>query len=157
MPDAIPHRYYRTAANGRARPLRWGQSAATGRPHPVAVRRHVEKPFEPGRGCGRRPVCGRMPVPRGLNGSQTLRQPCGENTDRVGFEDGAMKTVETEGLLSPRQLAAYLNVPVATVYDWRHRRFAPPGFRLGKHFRYRRSDVDKWIDDQAQASTSGRR
>jgi excisionase family DNA binding protein len=61
-------------------------------------------------------------------------------------------SVVPESLLGPRQLAAYLNVPVGTVYDWRHRGFGPPGFRLGKHVRYRRSDVDRWIDDQAKAS-----
>ena len=68
-----------------------------------------------------------------------------------------MTIIEPEGLLSPPQLAAYLNVPLATIYDWRHRRCGPPGFRLGKHVRYRKADVEQWIDDQARASTPGRR
>jgi len=68
-----------------------------------------------------------------------------------------MSVTEPERLLSPRQLAAYSNVSVATVYDWRHRRSGPPGFRVGKHVRYRRSDVDSWIDDQIHVTSGGSR
>ena len=51
-------------------------------------------------------------------------------------------------LLSTQQLAAYLEVPVATLYAWRYAGDGPPGFRVGKHLRYRSSDVDQWIRDQ---------
>jgi excisionase family DNA binding protein len=68
-----------------------------------------------------------------------------------------MSLAESERLLSPRQLASYLNVSVATVYDWRHRRCGPPGFRIGKHVRYRRSDVDRWIEEQIETTSQGSR
>ena len=55
---------------------------------------------------------------------------------------------QLDQLLSVEDLAAYLEVPVATVYAWRHRRQGPPGFRVGRHLRYRRSDVERWIDDR---------
>ena len=50
-----------------------------------------------------------------------------------------------EPLLSAQQLADYLEVPIATLYAWRHRGEGPPGFRVGRHIRYRRTDVELWI------------
>lgn len=55
--------------------------------------------------------------------------------------------------LSPEGLANLLDVPVASVYAWRHRGIGPKGSRVGKHVRYRRSDVDAWLDVNA-ASTA---
>jgi len=52
-------------------------------------------------------------------------------------------------LLSPEDLAEYLGVPLATVYRWRARRTGPPGLRVGKHVRYRREVVERWLDEQA--------
>lgn len=48
-------------------------------------------------------------------------------------------------LLTAKELATYLEVPVKTLYAWRYRRKGPPGFRVGRHLRYRRSDVQEWI------------
>lgn len=53
-------------------------------------------------------------------------------------------------LLSPAELAAYLGVPIATIYAWRHRRQGPPGFRAGRHLRYRLADVQRWITAQLE-------
>ncbi len=53
-----------------------------------------------------------------------------------------------EQLLTVKDLAEYLDVPVATVYGWRYRRLGPPGFRVGKHLRFRWSDVEGWIEDR---------
>jgi excisionase family DNA binding protein len=49
-------------------------------------------------------------------------------------------------LLSIGELAKYLGVPVATLYAWRYRGEGPPGFRVGRHLRYRWSDVLAWIE-----------
>ena len=51
-------------------------------------------------------------------------------------------------LLTVEDLAEYFEVPVATVYAWRHRRQGPTGFRVGRHLRFRRSDVERWIDER---------
>jgi len=59
-------------------------------------------------------------------------------------------------LLTVKGLADYLDVPVATIYAWRYRSQGPPGFRVGRHLRFRRSDVERWIDHQLQRSP-GRR
>ena len=55
-------------------------------------------------------------------------------------------------LFSPQDLAGYLDVPVKTVYGWRHRGLGPAGFRVGRHLRYRQSDVEKWIAQQIEAT-----
>jgi excisionase family DNA binding protein len=55
-------------------------------------------------------------------------------------------------LLSIQELAAYLDLPVATLYAWRYRGLGPSGFRVGRHVRYRQSDVDQWINDQLATS-----
>jgi excisionase family DNA binding protein len=57
-------------------------------------------------------------------------------------------------LLSVQDLAAYLEVPVATLYAWRYRRQGPTGFKVGRHLRYRKSDVDRWISEKVQDETS---
>ena len=54
-------------------------------------------------------------------------------------------------LLTVEELANYLGVPIATLYQWRHRREGPPGFRVGRYIRYRRNDVEQWIRDRLEA------
>ncbi len=58
-------------------------------------------------------------------------------------------------LLTTSELAGYLGVPVATLYAWRHRRKGPPAFRVGKHLRYRSSDVEKWIQRRLDDPAAG--
>lgn len=62
-------------------------------------------------------------------------------------------------LLSAQELADYLDVPLKTIYAWRHRRIGPPGFRVGRHLRFRWSDVERWIGEQildkSDAGSSG--
>ena len=51
-------------------------------------------------------------------------------------------------LLTVEDLATYLDVPVATIYAWRYHRQGPAGFRVGRHLRFRSSDVESWIQDR---------
>ena len=49
-------------------------------------------------------------------------------------------------------VSAFLGVPVATLYQWRHLGVGPKAYRLGKHLRYRQADVrpgsrSRWRDD----------
>ena len=55
-------------------------------------------------------------------------------------------------LLSVHELADYLSIPVATLYTWRYRNEGPPGFRVGRHLRYRRDDVEDWIHQQIRGT-----
>ncbi|WP_062464739.1 helix-turn-helix domain-containing protein [Demequina soli] len=57
-----------------------------------------------------------------------------------------------EPLLDVSELAAYLGVPVSTVYDWRTRGVGPRGYRFGKHLKFSVSDVRTWVEQQRDAS-----
>jgi excisionase family DNA binding protein len=59
-------------------------------------------------------------------------------------EDMAMNVEER--LLSPSDVARLLDVPVATLYAWRYRSSGPRAVRVGRHLRYRRADVESWLD-----------
>ena len=54
-----------------------------------------------------------------------------------------------DNLMTVQDLAAYLGVPVATVYQWNSRSLGPKRFAVGRHVRYRLVDVDAWIDQRA--------
>ena len=56
-----------------------------------------------------------------------------------------------EALLSVAELAAFLGVPVATIYRWRHQRQGPVGYRIGRHVRYRARDIEQWLETQRDA------
>ena len=56
-----------------------------------------------------------------------------------------MRPNELDELLTPEDLAAYLSVPLKTVYSHRYTGTGPSGFRIGKHLRFRRQDVAVWI------------
>ena len=53
-------------------------------------------------------------------------------------------------LLSVEELADYLEVPVKTIYTWRHQNTGPRGFRVGKHVRFRWRDVEAWVAERLQ-------
>ncbi len=56
----------------------------------------------------------------------------------------------TDELLTVKQLAAFLQVPVLTVYAWRHTGDGPRGIRVsGRHVRYRRCDVEAFLEQRA--------
>ena len=65
-----------------------------------------------------------------------------------------VETLEHEDrLLTVQALADYLDVPVPTLYAWRYRREGPPGFRVGKHLRYRWTDIEDWVECQFREGT----
>ncbi|MDZ7733973.1 MAG: helix-turn-helix domain-containing protein [Acidimicrobiia bacterium] len=53
-----------------------------------------------------------------------------------------------EPLLGPGDVSALLGVPTATLANWRCAGKGPPFLRVGRHVRYRRGDVEGWIDGQ---------
>jgi len=55
---------------------------------------------------------------------------------------------QVKRLLTITELADYLDVPPATIYGWRNRGVGPPGFRVGKHVRFRWTDIERWIEDR---------
>ena len=55
-------------------------------------------------------------------------------------------------LLSPNEVAAFLGVPLQTIYRWRYRHEGPPGYRVGRHLRYRATDVEQWLEEHRDTS-----
>jgi predicted DNA-binding transcriptional regulator AlpA len=49
-------------------------------------------------------------------------------------------------LLSTEDVARILVVPVNTLYCWRYKGTGPKAYRVGKHLRYRLSDVIAWLE-----------
>ncbi|GAA3508330.1 hypothetical protein GCM10023075_67490 [Streptosporangium album] len=45
-------------------------------------------------------------------------------------------------------LAAYLGVPVAPLYQWRHLGTGPESHKVGRHVRYLPDDVVAWVRRQ---------
>lgn len=55
---------------------------------------------------------------------------------------------ELPELLTAIELAAYLHVPVTTIYAWRGRKKGPPAVRYGKRLAWRAADVALWLEQQ---------
>lgn len=52
-------------------------------------------------------------------------------------------------LASPEEVGEFLGVPVTTLYDWRQRGIGPKASKVGRHLRYRWSEVERFVDDQS--------
>ena len=60
---------------------------------------------------------------------------------------GTLKPRNPEKLLSPQQLADFLDTSVWTVYRWNSLGTGPSYFKVGGTVRYDFSDVLGWLDD----------
>lgn len=58
-----------------------------------------------------------------------------------------------EGILTIDEAAVYLAIPKTTLYTWRTRRagFGPRAVKIGGCLRYRRSDLDAWVEAHLEA------
>jgi excisionase family DNA binding protein len=52
---------------------------------------------------------------------------------------------ELRPLATPTEVADYLRVPLRTLYRWRYAGDGPPAFRIGRHLRFRWTDVEEWL------------
>lgn len=69
---------------------------------------------------------------------------------KVSTADVSLRLLAQERLWTPSEVARYLGVPVRTLYAWRYRGEGPPGLRVGKHLRYRRTEIDAWLGSQSR-------
>jgi predicted DNA-binding transcriptional regulator AlpA len=51
-------------------------------------------------------------------------------------------------IMTATEVADYLRVPLKSLYTWRYTHEGPPSARVGKYLRYRRTDIDEWLDTQ---------
>jgi hypothetical protein len=54
------------------------------------------------------------------------------------------------GAVLGQDLADYLTVPLATLYQWRYLGTGPTAYRVGRHLRYEPAAVQTWLEQQAQ-------
>lgn len=51
-------------------------------------------------------------------------------------------------LVGVKELAAELGVPPATIHAWLYRGVGPASYKVGRHRRFRREDIDAWLEAQ---------
>ena len=57
---------------------------------------------------------------------------------------------EQQRLLTPEELCEFLGgIPVGTIYKWRHGGTGPRSIKVGRHIRFRMSDVEAWLEHNA--------
>jgi excisionase family DNA binding protein len=57
-------------------------------------------------------------------------------------------------ILTLEEVASYLRLTPQTIYKWAQEKRIP-GAKLGKEWRFRRSIIDRWLDDQILRDDSG--
>ena len=62
-----------------------------------------------------------------------------------------MKSVQ-DRLWTAKETAAYLQIPKATLYQWRYLGIGPKAGRVGRHLRYDPEDVKAWFRNQQGAA-----
>jgi excisionase family DNA binding protein len=50
-----------------------------------------------------------------------------------------------ERLWTVDDASAFLGVPVATLYQWRHHRTGPPAYKVGRHLRNDPAELRAWL------------
>lgn len=56
-------------------------------------------------------------------------------------------------LWTSRETAAFLAIPLATLYQFNHSGLGPQFFRIGKHCRYDPRDVLVWLEQRRSKGT----
>jgi excisionase family DNA binding protein len=56
---------------------------------------------------------------------------------------------KTDEWVNIQQLAEELEIAARTIYNWRVLGKGPKGYKIGSAVRFRRSDVDAWLDTLA--------
>ena len=55
-------------------------------------------------------------------------------------------------LWTAQDVADYLTVPLATLYQWRYLGTGPTAYRVGRHLRYEPAAVQAWLNQHANRS-----
>jgi PTS system nitrogen regulatory IIA component len=66
---------------------------------------------------------------------------------------GRGRPLENE-ILTIEEVARYLRLTPQTIYKWAQERKIP-AVKLGKEWRFRKSIIDRWLDEQILSSESG--
>ncbi|MDX3641433.1 helix-turn-helix domain-containing protein [Streptomyces sp. MB09-02B] len=58
--------------------------------------------------------------------------------------------MENKSLATAREVADYFHVPLRTIYQWNYLGTGPTPIKVGRHVRYRWTEVEKWLDEQSR-------
>jgi predicted DNA-binding transcriptional regulator AlpA len=56
-----------------------------------------------------------------------------------------MSQNDLPALITVTELAAFLQIPIKTLYAWRSQGIGPKGIKVGRFVRYAERDVAKWL------------
>ena len=62
---------------------------------------------------------------------------------------------DNDQMFSIGEAADFLRVSIDTMRYWRHRGIGPASFKVGRHVRYWRSELIRWLAEQARQSAPG--
>ncbi len=62
-----------------------------------------------------------------------------------------MEALRDDDLLTEAEAAERMRVALVTLRRWRKQGTAPPSRRIGRQYRYRRGDVERWIEQSPPA------
>ncbi len=51
-------------------------------------------------------------------------------------------------LFTISETSAYLRIPVETLRRWRTQGTGPRAAKVGKHLRYRKAEIDRWLEER---------
>lgn len=55
-----------------------------------------------------------------------------------------------EEILTSKEVSRYLRVPLSTLH-WLARTKSIPSFKVGRHWRFKRSKIEKWMEQQEKS------
>ncbi len=67
----------------------------------------------------------------------------------IFWGEGVQPAPSPHHLMSTEEVAEYLKVPITSLYAWRGKGMGPKASRVGRHLRFRRADVDAWLEAQS--------
>lgn len=59
-----------------------------------------------------------------------------------------MNNNKFDKLLKEQDVADILSIPVSTLRDWRFRKVGPTYCKIGRHVRYKQSDIDGFVSSR---------
>jgi excisionase family DNA binding protein len=78
-----------------------------------------------------------------------LRASLGMRSDDAIDQAGVRRVSLKAPLLAADEIGRLLAVPSSSVYEYARRRCDPlPSIRIGRHVRFYRSDVERWLEAQ---------
>lgn len=59
---------------------------------------------------------------------------------------------DDDALMAVPAVADHLGIPQQTLYIWRTQGKGPRAIKVGRHLRYRRSEIERWLDAHTESA-----